>query len=409
MRLRLLVALTLISSLVSLSTVLQNRTTAEATASVTQNKPKVQRKQIQPDLPGTVSGTSNPEAIPDTIAYELFMRSVSDYPSDYVFKGSGLTDAQTETLLNYVRSFETVIGTLDQAARDIRREQRGADKLAQLQKQKEQYLERELKHSLRSNFGAEGASRIRSFINGRVKPKTKRVQADIARKEQMNESAPKSALHSRLRNSAGHHPLATIPSSEVYVYTNGWYDGENVYGSGTISSDYNDFNQYLVTTTVVAPNESRWSSSQTGWDYSAVTDTEYLPVWPNDGTFTVESVFEGTNGYVSSATNAVVVAPQVSVGSAVAVPPLPSVGSGYLNVSCGGDDCTADAIFPNLRLWQDSNHTLPVSGVIRIDLHYKESRRVDQYGNQFKYRTKVRDARSEQVGRWAWDVFLVAQ
>lgn len=78
-----------------------------------------------------------------------------------------------------------------------------------------------------------------------------------------------------------------------------------------------------------------------------------------------------------------------------------------------------DSVFSRLRLWQDTNHngfseqnelkTIASLGIAKFELDWKESRRTDEYGNQFKYRAKVKDVQGNQIGRWAWDVFLVSE
>lgn len=76
-----------------------------------------------------------------------------------------------------------------------------------------------------------------------------------------------------------------------------------------------------------------------------------------------------------------------------------------------------DAIFNRLRLWTDNDHdgisqqeelrTLTSAGLVAISLDYRESKRADKFGNEFRYWV-----RSEWLGgkvQTIWNVFLTAE
>ena len=80
-----------------------------------------------------------------------------------------------------------------------------------------------------------------------------------------------------------------------------------------------------------------------------------------------------------------------------------------------------DSVFSDLRLWLDLNHdgisqpseirTLPQEGVLSLSLAFKESRRRDKFGNEFRYKALVNPANrtgESELSKWAYDVFFVA-
>lgn len=76
-----------------------------------------------------------------------------------------------------------------------------------------------------------------------------------------------------------------------------------------------------------------------------------------------------------------------------------------------------DSIFTSLRLWQDLNHngvseagelkSLSEVGLLSFALNYRESARIDQNGNRFKWRTKITTT-GKRGDPWAWDVLLAS-
>jgi hypothetical protein len=76
-----------------------------------------------------------------------------------------------------------------------------------------------------------------------------------------------------------------------------------------------------------------------------------------------------------------------------------------------------DDVYGKLRLWIDRNHDgvsqpeelfpLAQLGVLSISLDWRMSPNQDQYGNQFRFQSKITSVPSSHVGRTVYDVLLV--
>jgi hypothetical protein len=106
--------------------------------------------------------------------------------------------------------------------------------------------------------------------------------------------------------------------------------------------------------------------------------------------------------------------------------PQPSSNSrqGYLALGVfdlNRDDAidTRDAIFAQLRLWQDRNHdgvssanelaTLDAHGIVGLGLRVTGERQTDEHGNLFRYSAHVFRAPGSRVGPLSYDVFLITE
>lgn len=77
-----------------------------------------------------------------------------------------------------------------------------------------------------------------------------------------------------------------------------------------------------------------------------------------------------------------------------------------------------DAIYAKLQVWQDKNHdgisqpeelhSLESVGVAGISLDYHLSKKEDDFGNRFTYRSVIRDMNGGEAGKVIYDVFLRA-
>ncbi|MEK6406548.1 MAG: hypothetical protein AABN34_06255 [Acidobacteriota bacterium] len=267
-----------------------------------------QRRQLQLDLPGTVDGSASPSNIPDSVAYELFLRTLGRSASRELAERVGLENANVDSLLSEASWFEQGIPlfykAFHEASSGANTSQKTAIRLDSLRQQREAYIAKISGLFLPRRLGGSDAMKLLAYIRDEVKRKIKRIPVAAIRQANRWRSID-------IEDKGG----------SLYIYADSWYENANVFGAGAVTADYANLNDrvYQVTTTITAPDGLRYSvGSEEG--NSAVVNIHALSIEKDDGRYTVESVLEGEdsagNYYIGGSTVLAAVAGTVRLGGA---------------------------------------------------------------------------------------------
>jgi hypothetical protein len=243
-----------------------------------QSKPG-ERKQIQPDLPETVSGELNASAIPDGVAYEMVLNSLArdEENSRWFLRKLKFNDQDIENFLAYVKSYKTIVSAMDDTASQIKLNagysaNQKVVELQNQQKRKDQIVRVQIS-GLSSAMSADGLDKFTDYINAEAKAKIKAI--------------PLSSLG----------VTSDKENSYIYVYSDGWRDEERFIGIGLLSSSYASgaFKSYELTTTVISPKTKRQATGESVTASTTATSLYSIPVQMEFGKYTVETVFQGVS------------------------------------------------------------------------------------------------------------------
>lgn len=138
--------------------------------------------------PTVIDGAQTPELIPDRVAYSLMFQLVSSpaneveqrHLSAYIAEIGFESDADAKALVAAAAEYKRRVGAVDSAVNAIKAEGRGAsgrppevrDRLLKLRAERDSITD-DVVSSLPNVMSREGLSKLRSFIDERVKKKTK--------------------------------------------------------------------------------------------------------------------------------------------------------------------------------------------------------------------------------------------
>jgi hypothetical protein len=333
--------LTLIIGPLPLATVKAKKPTARMRDKRARQTPPVK-------LPGTISGADKPQAVPDNVAWELFLRTVGENNARQLVERAGFQEDQdrnsVDRIVSEAKSLNETLEINDKQARllkDAKNRRLGfriesdpqlKTELSRIQASKDENVARVVGRYLLDGLPKADWQKLQTFVNTEVKGNIQVIPARALKEAKLRQSgADKAKTLAQTPRKYAH--AAQGGGGNVYLYSAGWNDGANVFGSGTLSEQYGSGTSYLVTITVTS-HSGRANTTQNDWNYATTTNTTGLSIGIEDGNYAIQAQFEQQDGYydedgnfigtgsfpIGSSTNSVVLAPSIILSSATITP-----------------------------------------------------------------------------------------
>lgn len=324
----LLVSFILLAFLPSLISFFTQSTSAQT------NKPQIATVKNKSVLPSSsrirkkISGAVAPNQIPDNVAYELFLRTVAEGDARSLVQRAGFTDEQVEVIMSQAYSFNSTLENSDRRARELKGNQINSQKyqntaeLLVLQQKKDELIAKTVNRYLPSGLNSEAMNKLQDLIKTEVKGNIQKIL--LAARTPQTEEVAFVKTSAALQGGGG----------ELYFYSAGWNDGVNVFGSGSLSEQYNSQTSYRVTVTITSPS-GRSNTTESDWSYATLVHDTGLSLGNEDGTYSIQTNFEEQLGYydeygnfygtgsslVGSSNAVVLVPPRITLVSVTVLPP----------------------------------------------------------------------------------------
>lgn len=247
------------------------------------------------------------KAIPDEIAFEVFLRTIGENNARQLLLQAGFDEDQDfdklEQIMSKAKLLNDSLENLDKQAKEIKIGKDGGrnfladanvkSRLAGLQSDKTNTLQRVISHNLQEAARFDnGWKKLQNYVQTTVKSQIQIVDVKSLSRSKTREKEVKDVAFIK---AFAEKPTAQTQVGNAYLYSAAWNDGENVFGSGTITEQNSSGTSYLVTVTITSPT-GRTNTTSGDWNYATLSNNTGLSKSLEDGTYNIQAMFDADAG-----------------------------------------------------------------------------------------------------------------